>query len=180
MPRGCGKTTIVILSRSVAKAKNPCFVRLRPFACAQGDNHVSRRRLLQHPAFGRGSGRAHVIRELVDEIMASRRYAAMLSTGLDPFSVSRFEHITQRLTVPTYFMQSLVVIPDWGQEHPDKQAAQWVQEFAVDAMMLWQTSGLPTQIPDRLRGQASKPLTQYRQQISSDMSTENRCTSDPN
>jgi len=46
---GCGKTTIVILSRSVAKAKNPCFVRLRPFACAQGDNHVSRRRLFQHP-----------------------------------------------------------------------------------------------------------------------------------
>ena len=41
--------TIVILSRSVAKAKNPCFVRLRPFACAQGDNHVSRRRLFQHP-----------------------------------------------------------------------------------------------------------------------------------
>ena len=46
---GCGKTRLVILRRSAAKQKNLCFVQLRPFACAQGDNYGICRRIVPHP-----------------------------------------------------------------------------------------------------------------------------------
>ena len=85
----------------------------------------------------------------------SKRFAALMSTGISVVDYKRFKEATP---IVWFNYSSSIQAPDdvrvrvdvqWRSSEPDEETALWVHTFVVDSIVNWQTLGLAPGIPNK-------------------------------